>query len=388
MKLKQTAEDFKVEELWKGKTSAEKGNYKIYHLEKKGIETYALLSYLSKKNNIPVNEFGIAGMKDRHAVTKQFFSIPSKYSIKTLKEQNFSIRFVGFADKEISLGDNDGNRFEIVVRNVLKGELYGISKKSEEVKLFGVPNYFDSQRFGSVLNKKFIAKELMKREHESAVKIFLTQFTKFEKRSVKEEKRLLAQNWNSLDTVKVRDKTLKKIIDAYLHKKNWLDAYKAIPANIRQIFISAYQSYLWNECLKELLKDNLDRRQLHSIEYNIGSLIFFRNVSKEELQKLPETLMTINEDIAVCGDERRVIEKILEKEEIKLEEFDIKRETGNFFKADRRKVLMHPKELVLSPPVVDELNDKGKKNRFKIILSFSLGKGSYATVVTKKIFNS
>jgi tRNA pseudouridine13 synthase len=388
MKLKQTADDFRVDEIWNGRTSVEKDSFKIYLLEKRGIETHALLSYLSKKNRIPVDKFGIAGMKDKHAVTRQFFSIHSEYSIKTLKENNFSIKFAGFAGKEIALGDNDGNRFEIVVRNVLKGELDGILKKAEEVKSFGVPNYFDSQRFGSVIKKDFIAKELMKQNYEGAVRIFLTQFSKFEKSRVKDEKKRLAQNWEHLNTVSLKEKTLQKVVGAYLHKKDWLDAYKAIPANIRQLFISAYQSYLWNECLKELLKEHLERRQLYSIEYNVGTLIFFKNATKEELKKIPETLMTINEDVNLCGNEGNIIKKILEKEDIELREFDIKSKTGNFFKADKRKIIMHPEELVLSPPVVDELNDKGKKNRFKIILSFSLGKGSYATVVTKKIFNS
>jgi tRNA pseudouridine13 synthase len=228
----------------------------------------------------------------------------------------------------------------------------------------------------------------MKQNYEGAVRIFLTQFSKFEKSRVKDEKKRLAQNWEHLNTVSLKEKTLQKVVGAYLHKKDWLDAYKAIPANIRQLFISAYQSYLWNECLKELLKEHLERRQLYSIEYNVGTLIFFKNATKEELKKIPETLMTINEDVNLCGNEGNIIKKILEKEDIELREFDIKSKTGNFFKADKRKIIMHPEELVLSPPVVDELNDKGKKNRFKIILSFSLGKGSYATVVTKKIFNS
>ena len=88
MKLKQLPEDFKVEEMSSISIFKEKKGYKIYLLEKNGIETFSLLAYLSKKNKIPVKDFGIAGLKDRHAVTRQNFTIPSKYNIDTLSENN------------------------------------------------------------------------------------------------------------------------------------------------------------------------------------------------------------------------------------------------------------------------------------------------------------
>jgi tRNA(Glu) U13 pseudouridine synthase TruD len=51
-------------------------------------------------------------------------------------------------------------------------------------------------------------------------------------------------------------------------------------------------------------------------------------------------------------------------------------------------VIVKPAGFDMSLPEIDELNDKGKNNRFKVTLSFSLPKGSYATVVTKRVFNN
>ena len=61
MKLRQAVDDFRVEELSGFKSGS--GKYKIYLLEKRSMESFALLGYLSGSNNIPVSWFGIAGLK-------------------------------------------------------------------------------------------------------------------------------------------------------------------------------------------------------------------------------------------------------------------------------------------------------------------------------------
>ena len=213
MKLKQLPEDFKVEEIADISISKDKKGYKIYLLEKKGMETFSLLAYLSKKNKIPVKDFGIAGLKDRHAVTKQHFSIPSQYEITTLNENNLKITFLGYADKALELGDLIGNRFDITVRNIRKGELDGIRQKAKNISLIGVPNYFDSQRFGSVINNKFVAKFLLKKDYEAAIKVYLTEFTKHESGKFKREKQFILHNWNNLLNIKAKNPSLAKVIN-------------------------------------------------------------------------------------------------------------------------------------------------------------------------------
>ena len=194
MKLKQLPEDFKVEEMSSISISKEKKDYKVYLLEKKGMETFSLLAYLSKKNKIPVKSFGIAGLKDRYAMTKQYFTIPLRYELNALNGNNFKITFLGYADKALELGNLTGNKFEITVRNIKKGELDGIRQKAKSLGIVGVPNYFDSQRFGSVINNKFVAKFLLKKDYEAAVKVYLTEFTKHESGKFKREKKFIAKN--------------------------------------------------------------------------------------------------------------------------------------------------------------------------------------------------
>jgi tRNA pseudouridine13 synthase len=387
MKLRQLPEDFIVEEK-NDIHLLDKGPYKLFILEKKGMETFALLSYLSKQNNIPIKELGIAGLKDKHAMTRQYLTIPAKYELNTKNEKNFSLKFKGFAANALDTGDLFGNRFEITVRALRKGELDRIYERAKTIST-GVPNYFDSQRFGSVINNEFIAKYLVKKQYDKAVKIFLTGCSKFESQILKQQKRLISENWKDLSKIegRINTITLQKVIAEYLRTKDWLCAYKQIPANLREMYVSAYQSYLWNECIKELLKKRIDKSLLYHVPYNAGSLIFYRKISDNIIKNLPKSFKTISHDMAPNAFEREIIDLILAREGLKLQDFDIKQKTGSFFKMHEREAFVTPIQFTISPPVVDELNHgRGSNNTFKVKVSFTLPKGSYATVIIKKIF--
>ncbi|MBI3032136.1 tRNA pseudouridine(13) synthase TruD [Candidatus Woesearchaeota archaeon] len=387
MKLKQCPEDFIVEEINDSKPSQAKKGFQLFLLEKKGIETFSLLEQLSRKNNIPVSEFGIAGVKDRHGITQQFITVPSSYSLKPSKEQNLSLSFLGYVDKALELGDLTGNKFTLMVRAVRRGEFEGIYQKAQTLSQSGVPNYFDSQRFGSVINGKFIAKYLLKKNYEEAVKIYLTESSPFESRIIKEDKQNILHCWPMLEKCSVKTPSLRFVVDEYKKTKNWLFAYRKISSSLRQMYVSSYQSYLWNECIKLLLKHFIDKKKLYSIPYNVGSLLFYKNLTTSESKKLSIAFKTISDELQAEGLELDIIKTILKREGITLSDFAIKSETGSFFKTHQRDVIVKPLDFSISKPQIDEVNDRGKNNFFKIKLSFTLPKGSYATIVTKRLFN-
>jgi len=378
MKLRQKLEDFKVEEINEFDI-LKSGQFKLYLLEKKGLESFALIGYLAKQNNIPRSEIGVAGLKDKYAETSQYITIPEKYEIKTTDEKNFKITFIGFVDKPLKIGDLQGNRFEITVRDLNKDELEKIKQRAEELKKYGAPNYFDSQRFGSVINNKFIAKYVVKRDYENAAKIFLTEHTKFEKSQIKKEKKQILENWKNIENAEARTKFLRQILDEYRKTKDWLKAYKKINYQLRAMFVYAYQSYLWNECVKELLKKTVDAKKLYSVSYNIGTLLFYKEID----EKIPESFPSIGREINLDEFQAEIINKVLSKEGLSIGDFDVKDEAGNFFKAENRKLILKPEGFEMLKPEEDELN----KGKYKITLNFKLPKGSYATIVTKKIFN-
>ncbi len=385
MKFRQVPEDFVVEEISSMPISKKKDAFAAYTLEKRGMETFSLINYIARINNIPVREIGIAGLKDKHAVTRQFCTIPSRYTLRVAKEKNFALVFCGYTNNGLELGDSKGNRFGITIRDITKGELEQMKANFGTVTGSGVPNYFDSQRFGSVINGNFVAKHLLKRDYEAAVKAYLTLYSKYERKDVKDEKRFILQKWDNLEQLKAKNPKLSRVINGYKTNRNWLEAYKRIDTNIRQMMVSAYQSYLWNECIKELLLETFGKKRMFSVGYHAGRLLFYKNASVDELKKLPDEFQTISDLLEPSGFEARIIEKVLRREGVAINDFSIKKQTGNFFKTHKRKVIICPADFGVSEPEIDELNDRGKKNRFKVTLEFSLPKGSYATIATKGI---
>lgn len=351
------------------------------------MDTFDAIRLISKKLRISLYEIGYAGLKDKHGLTKQYISIPAKYNLISKKIENIKLEFIGYYNKKIKIGDLEGNRFTITARNIQKEDILGIYSRAKTISEIGVPNYFDSQRFGSVIHNEFIARYLVQKNYEQAVKIFLTKYLKSERKKIKDEKRKILANWKNLGSINVNNKIFKSVINEYIKTKSWLEAYKKIPSNLREMFVNAYQSYLWNECVKETLKKIVGKERLYNIDYNIGSLIFYKKLIDVEIKKIPLTFQTISQSMKFFSEfEEEIIKDVLSKENIDFKDLDIEKETENFFKTRKREVILKPQGFTISELEIDEINDKGKKNRYKITLSFILPKGSYATVVTKRLF--
>lgn len=387
MKLKQIPADFIVEEIPNFKISQNRDRYQVFLLEKQELDTFDAVRIISKELKIPLPKIGFAGLKDKHGITRQYISIPVEQHIENKDMRNIKLEFVGYHNKRIETGDLKGNKFTIVVRNIQKGDIPGTYSRAKTISGMGVPNYFDSQRFGSVIHNEFIAKYLIQRNYEQAVRIFLTKYTKKERKKTKDEKREILTNWKNLEYVDVKNKVFADIICEYVKTKSWLAAYKKIPSNLREMFVNAYQSYLWNECVKEAFKKVVGNERLYNIDYNIGSLLFYKKIIDTEIKKIHPTFQTVSPVMKFSSEfEEEIIKSVLSKEKISFEDLNIKEETGNFFKTREREVILKPEEFKISELEIDEINEKEKKNRHKITLSFILPKGSYATIITKRIF--
>ena len=388
MKLKQLPTDFIVEEISNIRVTQEIDDQAIFLLEKKEIDTYNAINSIAKKIHIPLSEIGYAGLKDKHALTRQYISIPTHYKAQNTKIDALNIQLVGYHRKKIKIGDLKGNKFTIIVHDVRNSELDDVFEIAETISRSGVPNYFDSQRFGSVIKKEFIAKYVIKKDYEQAVKLYLTAYFESEPRRIKNEKSKILAGWNDLCNVAVGDKVFAIIIKEYLKTNSWLAAYKKIPANLRKMFVNAYQSYIWNECIKEVLKTCVDERKLYSIDYAAGSLTFYETLSENEIQYIPLTFRTVSDEAIFPDFEKQVIDFVLLNQGIRLADLNIELETGSFFKSHARPIIVIPENFLISDPVKDELNDIKRASKFEIEVSFSLPKGSYATIVTKHLFGN
>jgi len=386
MKLKQLTSDFVVEELSSLEFSKDERDHSVYVMEKKEVDTFDAIRTLAQKLRVPLFEIGYAGLKDKHAWTRQYVSIPTHYHIRDTTVENITLKHIGFHQKKIQIGDLNGNTFTIIVRDIKENELSDIASRARTLPTDGVPNYFDSQRFGSVFEGDFVIKHVMKKQYEEAVKSYLTQYLKSEPKRIKDEKRRIKASWGHLEALSIRTKPLARIIHEYHATHNWNSAYKKIPAHLREMHVNAYQSFLWNECVKEVLKTCILKERLYPIKYAAGSLLFYTQLYPEERLRIPKTFLTISESASFTSDEQRIMKKILGYQNVSLTDFAIEQQTGNFFKARPRDVLLIPEQFRLGLAEDDELNSSKHTPRFKVCVSLQLPKGSYATLITKRLF--
>jgi len=148
--LKRLNEDFIVTELPLQHPCGE-GEHLWLEIEKNGANTTFVAQQLAEAARVPDVNVGYAGLKDRYAITRQWFSVylpkGETPDLTQLQHPEFKVLSQSRHMKKLRPGDLHGNRFRIVIRDVT-GERDAIEANLDAVASQGVPNYFGAQRFG------------------------------------------------------------------------------------------------------------------------------------------------------------------------------------------------------------------------------------------------
>ena len=328
IKIKQKPEHFIVKEKLKLNLK-ENGQYTYYLLKKTDLNTIDAVNKISDRLNLSPKYINFAGTKDRKAITEQYISI-SKGPKKDLYLDGIELKYLGEGDERINLGSLEGNNFEITIET------------DQELRLIKKTiNYFDDQRFGMNKNNHVIGKLLVQKKFKEACEVLM--------------------------------------INA--EGNNYVGALKKLHKKILQLYVHAYQSYLWNETLSTYLKNQ--NQQVKEVPYSAGTFIFIKN---------PEPFLELNvpligfasEDLETNEQIKEIIHHSMLKENISYRDFIIKQIPELSSEGGTRTAFIEVKELKIEDQQPDELTPG--KNKIKI--SFILGKGSYATLVIKKILNT
>ena len=142
-------EDFEVEEVPLYPPCGE-GEHTFLLVEKRGIDTEAVVRDLERELRLPRLGIGYAGRKDRWAVTRQWFSLPriEPAAALALGGQSWSVLDATKHVHKLRTGDLVGNRFRIVVREVAATGAVAVGERLDEIARRGMPNRFGRQRFG------------------------------------------------------------------------------------------------------------------------------------------------------------------------------------------------------------------------------------------------
>lgn len=322
-KIKEEPSHFLVDEIPLYTPSGD-GQHVYLLIQKTNLNSSEVEEQLAKLFNITSKDIGSAGQKDKCAITTQWFSL-SLGATANLEQvcEEVSKNIEGIkvlkSSKHINklkTGHLIGNKFTITISETNEDAYLTAQKIANELKVIGIPNFYGHQRFGSKGDNAISGREVLKGQ--------------------------------------------KKV------KKNWL----------KKMFLSAYQSELFNKWLSQRISDNLFSSLIEGdlLQKSEGGRSFPFDKEKSHDKEF------INHEVTYTGPifgskvngpthlakERE--DKIFTVEDISIDEYK-----KNKLQGTRRAAIVFPEDLTINQSSTNNL-----------IISFSLPSGSYATILIRE----
>jgi len=243
-KIKVSPEDFEVSEVISNKTIKQitkQGDYAVYKLKKKNIDTNHALADVFKKSGLRLKALGL---KDSFAISDQFVCSQSKgVFVDSFSSSKYSLDKIGCVNKPLSKKNMIGNHFKIKISDCADG----LSKFEEYEKIL---NFYGYQRFGSKRSvTHLIGKALIQRDFEKAVELilsFTSPYDSDENNKTREKLKDKSNYAKCLDQVPTQMDVERIVLRTMIETDDPQKAIRQIPLSLRRFYVQAYQSFLFN----------------------------------------------------------------------------------------------------------------------------------------------
>jgi tRNA pseudouridine13 synthase len=256
-----------------------------------------------------------------------------------------------------------------------------------ETRAVGLPNYFDDQRFGSVGEKReFVGKELGLGNFERALWLAIAAPYDFDRSEEKREKELLRESWGKWSECvgRLRRGHTRDLV-TYLaaNPSDFKGAVVRLRPELQGLYLAAYQSYLWNRVLARWLEGAVEPASLASVDLKLGRVPVPVRMPPEKRPEwdaltLPLPSARIKADPTAAWSP--IAEAVLKDEGLTLAELKVKGLHKPFFSKGDRAACVHPANLEHS-----SAPDDRNPGMQKLGLTFDLPRGSYATMLVKRL---
>lgn len=147
--IKIQPEDFEVEEIPAYEPSGQ-GSHLFLWIEKRSMGAEYFVRQVAKRLGISPTDVGTAGLKDRHAVTRQWVSVPESAEPRLPDLDGDGIRLLEARrhTNKLKPGHLRGNRFRVLIRGADPQQAATLRQILDRIRSHGLPNYYGSQRFG------------------------------------------------------------------------------------------------------------------------------------------------------------------------------------------------------------------------------------------------
>jgi tRNA pseudouridine13 synthase len=381
MKLKVRPEDFVVEEQI-GLTVSSRGPYTILKMVKNSWNTLDAIDLIARKLGIARGLISRAGLKDRYALTTQYLSYRGDLR-RGFEEKNLSLIPLGKSEEPVTPAVLKGNKFTVTLRSLDEDETEKVTRNHCEVIKIGLPNYFDDQRFGSAWHKQgFFARALILGHCQGALKLLLCYSYADEAKPARFFKKFCLENWGQWDEIFLKAPREYQKIIAFLVRNpgDFKNAIKQLDREMLNLYLLAYQSYIFNEILVRIMTDH--SAQTVSVPYSVGQMVFGRELRDPEfLNSL--TIPMINDRTRLHEPLAAILHAVIEREGVSIKGFGLNkmRFRGVRFKTFPRRAVVFPADFAINEPENDDLYPgKGKMK-----IEFTMPPGSYATILIKRL---
>jgi tRNA pseudouridine13 synthase len=305
-----------------------------------------------------------------------------------LTGNGFQAQFLGRSSRPLRPADIVANRFTLVLRDLSDGQAARIQGRLVQLSHFGLPNYFDQQRFGSfVPGEDHIGKLILQRDVEGALRAYLTQPFAGDPAPARKFKAFAAAHWGDWDAlfdVAPRPSNYRSVL-TYLRDHpgplttTYRKALNLITRRLLSLYLGAYQSLLWNRIAARYLATRLGETSIH-MEIADERLPLYHELSSH-LE--PTLVIPLPNHRAVYADPNlsQVVISVLAEEGLTLNDLKARILNKAYLSKGKRALLLFPQHASVSLPQPDDRFP----GQIKLTLSFTLPRGSYATLVIRAL---
>lgn len=428
--IKQNIEDFNVEEVLVDGSKAQIDRPRSYPrksvlgssstenrhllcvLVKRNWDTFLAIRNIASQLGINPTRIQIAGIKDAKAVTAQHITIEkvSPEDVNRLQLKDIELRSTGYVRNGLSPYYLRGNNFCIRIRNIKHSETTVEKRVAETVQeldeIGGIPNFFGHQRFGTARPiTHLVGRALVKGSPQKAAMLFLTKPSPYEhpsSRQARQELRTTRDFKQALASfpkqLRYERLMLKSLIE---NPDNSVQAFKRLPAKLRELFVQAYQSYLFNRFLSTRIKKDLSPRTVEIGDFAVNvdrsglpMPAMYKVAASENMAEIRDEIGRGKMRLAIPligfkqrpsqGAQGEIEHEILEEEGVSMQNFRIATMPEMSSRGELRPALAPVKEF----SVRSTQNYKEAKRRISVTVGFTLQRGAYATVVLRELMKT
>ena len=382
--IKETPDDFIVTEI-PAYEPCGSGEHVFLTIEKRGITTLEAIRRVARELRIAERDIGYAGMKDAVGVTRQTISVPRILPEDVIGRGLDGVKVISAIrhGNKLKLGHLKGNRFRIVVRSVAADAASSVAAVIAVLGERGMPNWFGLQRYGVQGNSHLIGAAMLRQDWHGAVYRLIgdpeavrdaewrAAIAAFQQDDLVGALRMMPRHCRSERDV------LQRLVS---RPDAWEKAFGAVHPRLKKLYLSAYQSSLFDRVVEQRLAD-IDRIVIGDLAWkHVNGACFL--VEDAGVESLRLESFEISASGPMFGSRMKqpagvvlaLEQNILADEGIRPENFDLG--SGLRMEGERR-----PLRVPLGDPRFTVEGDS-------LILEFSLPKGSYATSALREIMKT